>query len=100
MKKWRLLHVALALLIASSIAAQFNENGPGNYVDYWSDNTFTVRVGMHDVDCEGSTSESGTTSSYKSILHENCLSGGGHLTCHELVNGTWTLISCPDGFNP
>ena len=66
--------------------------------DYYSDGTFTTWVGEEEYDyCNDIFYTTGSTSSWRVKDKMNCDTHTGIHECQQLVNGSWTNITCPPG---
>lgn len=67
--------------------------------DYYTDGTFTTQVGTQIHNCGDPagyfTSSGDTSTSYRTYYFINCDTGNHGQYCQQLINGTWTIISCP-----
>ncbi|HEY2094443.1 MAG TPA: hypothetical protein VGJ81_21470 [Thermoanaerobaculia bacterium] len=94
-KLWRVAFVLVAVLFTvASYAQLFFETD----YNYYSDSSFSFSswVGEEDDACDGNIYYLGTTSNYRTRDRIRCLDGiNVSHSCWELINGTWTPISCP-----
>ena len=92
----RRLGFLLFLLFLTFVAATAYADIAAFYDSYYSDGTFTVQVGEHDKECDGTISTNwGTTSDYRYRQSWICSNQLYSTQCQQLIDGRWVTVQCP-----